>query len=225
MRLDAFLSRLKYGSRKDVKRLIKSQRVFVDKKLVTDPKYQINPKINTVFLDQQEIIYEENIMILLHKPSGYECSHSSSFYPTVYELLSEEDQRYPLEIAGRLDQDTEGLVLLTDNTKLIHQIISPSSNTLKKYYVEVDEPFDAKQLETESIKIKNSKNEIYQPKESKVDIIDDKSFYLSIKEGKFHQVKRMVLYFNRNVTYLKRVSIGEYTIDSIEKGTYKKVQL
>jgi 16S rRNA pseudouridine516 synthase len=225
MRLDAFLSRLKYGSRKDVKKIIKNQRVSVDKQIINDPKFQIDPNKNEVFIDQTKVVYMENIMILMHKPSGYECTHESTRYPTVYDLLKEEDQRYPLEIVGRLDQDTEGLVLLTDNTKLLHQIISPSSNTSKMYFVEVDDPFDAKLLETETIRIRNSKNELYQPKKCQVDIINDNSFYLTIKEGKFHQVKRMVEFFNRNVIYLKRISIGEYSIDGIEKGTYKKVQL
>jgi 16S rRNA pseudouridine516 synthase len=170
-----------------------------------------------------DIFYKETVLLMLNKPSGVISANKDGLHETVLDLIGEPYNRFDLRIAGRLDIDTEGLILLTNDGKLLHKIISPNKDVYKKYYVKVESKFDSNKLLKE-FQIKDGRDLLFTPLLPIVEQISDDEFFLSIKEGKFHQVKRMVEHFNNKVTYLKRVSIGNIELDnSLEKGRYKEI--
>lgn len=223
MRIDKLLSNLKYGSRKEVTNFIKKGYLRVNDETIKNPSYKVNLDRDLIVFMDQEIYYNDSILLMLHKPSGYVCANHDALHKTVFDLISEPYSRFDLNIAGRLDIDTEGLVLLTNDGNLLHNIISPNKNVYKKYYVEVEKGFDFDLLK-EPMEILDGKNIPFKPAIPIVEKISDQSFYLSIKEGKFHQVKRMVSYHNDTVTYLKRVSIGDLDLGDLKKGKYKEIE-
>ncbi len=224
MRIDKMLSNLKYGSRKEIHKLIKQGVIRLNEEVVSSPKTKVDIKSDIVFIFDEEVYYNDHCIVLLHKPAGYECSSVSEYYKTIYDLLEDKYKRLDLKVAGRLDQDTTGLVLLSNNGSIIHNIISPSKNVYKKYLVTVNKPFDFSLLETE-YQIEDGKGMLFTPFKPFVEKLDDLSFYLSIKEGKFHQVKRMVEHFEKEVVSLHRISIGDITLDHLEEGKYKEIVL
>ncbi len=222
MRLDKMLVYLKYGSRKEIQKIIKNKRVKVNNEIIIDPSKKLHPNIDEVLLDDELVIYKENILLMLHKPKGYVCANKDGLHKTVFELIEEPYTRLKLNIAGRLDIDTEGLVLLTDNGELLHELISPSKNIYKTYLVRTKLPFDANVLDS-NFTILDGKNNPYEPLKPFVEQINEYEFYLSIKEGKFHQVKRMVKHFNNEVIYLKRIAFGDILLGDLEIGKYKEI--
>lgn len=220
MRLDKFLVNLKYGSRTEMKKVVKNKHVTVNGLVVTDSSIKIDPNNDKVTIFDKEVKYLENILVMLHKPQGYVCANSDSLHKTVFELLDEDFRRVNLNIAGRLDIDTEGLVLLTDNGDLLHDLISPNKNIYKTYLVRTDKPFDPELLK-QDFEILDGRSYPYKPFTPFVEKINDYEFYLSIKEGKFHQVKRMVQHFDAEVIYLKRVAYGDVSLGDLEIGKYK----
>ena len=223
MRLDRYLANLKYGTRNQITKKIKSKKVTVNGDIVTDSRYKVDTKNDLVVFEGQEIFYKETILIMLNKPSGVISANKDGLHETVIDLIGEPYNRFDLRIAGRLDIDTEGLILLTNDGKLLHKIISPNKDVYKKYYVKVESPFDSNKL-LKPFEIKDGRDLLFTPLLPKVEQISEDEFYLSIKEGKFHQIKRMVQHFNNKVIYLKRVSIGNIELDdSLEKGRYKEI--
>lgn len=223
MRVDKLLSNLKYGSRKEVTKLIKKGYLKVNDEVIKDPSYKVDTVNDKIIFIDEEIYYNESVLLMLHKPSGYVSANHDSLHKTIFELIDHPYDKLDLNIAGRLDIDTEGILLLTNDGTLLHNIISPNKNVMKKYHVEVEKGFDISKLTVE-MTILDGKNAPYKPFIPIVEEIDDTSFYLSIKEGKFHQVKRMVEHCGDTVTYLKRVSIGNLELGDLEKGRYKEVQ-
>ena len=224
MRLDRFLSNLKYGTRKEIQKAIKYKQVFVNDELMNSTAFKINPLKDTVIFNGEKVYYKETILLMMNKPSGYLSANSDSKDKTVMEFINEPYSRFDLSIAGRLDKDTEGLLLLTNSGSLLHSIISPNKNVYKKYFVRVDKEFlDPSVLELE-FEIMDGRDFLFTPNEPIVEKINDLEFYLSIKEGKFHQVKRMVEHYDREVVYLKRVQIGQIKLDeNLRLGEYKEI--
>ena len=223
MRLDRYLSNLKYGTRNEITKKIKSKKVMVNGIVVTDSRYKVDTLKDKVVFEGIDIFYKETILLMLNKPSGVISANKDGLHETVLDLIGEPYNRFDLRIAGRLDIDTEGLILLTNDGKLLHKIISPNKDVYKKYYVKVESKFDSNKLLKE-FQIKDGRDLLFTPLLPIVEQISDNEFFLSIKEGKFHQVKRMVEHFNNKVTYLKRVSIGNIELDnSLEKGRYKEI--
>jgi len=222
MRLDKLLGNLKYGTRKEVKNLVKKKLVKVNDEIVKDPSMQVDPSKDKVFLDNEEVIYRENILLMLHKPKGYVCANSDNVHKTIFELIEEPYSRMNLNIAGRLDIDTEGLVLLTDNGELLHDLISPNKNIYKTYLVRTNMKFNPKVL-LQDYQLLDGNDRLYTPMTPFYEVINDFEFYLSIKEGKFHQVKRMVQKFGAEVTYLKRIAYGDILLGELPIGEYKEI--
>lgn len=220
MRLDKFLSNLKYGSRNDIRKAAKNGHVIVNGVVIKDSSKSIDEKIDKVTFMGEEVYYKDPVILLLNKPKGYVSANRDKLHKTVMDLIEEPYTRFDLKIAGRLDIDTEGLVLLTNSGTFVHNTISPNKDVYKKYYVEVNAGLDSSLL-IDKMTILDGKDNEYIPKKPKVEQITDTSFYLWIKEGKFHQVKRMVKHLDREVTYLKRVAIGEiYLPEDLEPGKY-----
>ncbi len=226
MRIDKFLSNLDYGSRNDIKKYIKEKRVYINDKLCLNAKESIDTSADKVFFDNEEVFYLENIVIAFNKPQGYICSNIDELYPSILNLLPEGLVRLDLKICGRLDHDTEGLVILTDNGNYVHQIISPNKNIYKEYYVELQSDIKNMELFENGLEILDGRNQLYTTEKAFVEIIDNKKCIVKIREGKFHQVKRMFNAIDNEVTYLKRLSVGNYTLDKdLELGSYKFITI
>jgi|LGVF01.2.fsa_nt_gb 16S rRNA pseudouridine516 synthase len=222
MRLDKLLGNLKYGTRKEIKKLVKDKLVKINGEIAKDPATQVNPSKDKVLLNDQEVIYKENILLILHKPKDYVCANRDNLHKTVFDLIEEPYSRLNLNIAGRLDIDTEGLVLLTDNGELLHELISPNKNIYKTYLVRTNIKFNPNVL-LQDYELLDGNERPYKPMKPFIEKINDFEFYLSIKEGKFHQVKRMVLKFGAEVIYLKRIAYGDILLGDLPIGEYKEV--
>jgi 16S rRNA pseudouridine516 synthase len=162
---------------------------------------------------------------MLNKPNNVICANKDNLHKTVVDLIDEPYNRYELNICGRLDIDTVGLVLITNDGALMHKIISPNSNIDKTYYVEYSGIIDKNALES-PLTLLDGNNTEYTTKGSKVEILGDNSCNITISEGKFHQVKRMFEKINCKVTYLKRIRIGNIYLDnSLKEGEYKEIEI
>ena len=223
MKLIKMLANLGYGSRKDIKKMIKDGLIKVNGNAPLDVMDDIEPEKDVVEVLGQKVYYNDDLTILLNKPSGYLSSNKDEEYPSVLRLIEDKFARLNLNIAGRLDQDSEGMLILSNNGPLIHQITSPKSGVNKTYYVELALQItetEKKNLSS-SMALLDSKGEYYIAKAKEIKIVDDKSLYITISEGKFHQVKKMVEHVGNEVTYLRRVSIGKLELGDLKAGEYK----
>lgn len=219
MRLDKYLSHNGFGSRKDVKNLVKKNRVLVNDLLVKDPSYILDLDLEVVKVDDEIIHYEKDVYIMMNKPAGYICAHDAVEYPSVLELIVE--YRKDLFFVGRLDADTEGLLLITNDGMFSHKIAHGKKDVTKQYYVELIKDFDPKFIEELESGIPLD-GEMLKP--AKVEIVEENKILLTISEGKYHQVKRMMHYCDNEVTYLKRMKIGQLSLDdSLEIGEYRSL--
>ncbi len=226
MRLDKYLANLKYGSRKDVSKLVRTGVVTVNGETVKNASMDIKGEdIVTVF--EEEVYYKQIVTLMLNKPAGYISANSDSMHETVIDLLEEKYQRFDFSIAGRLDLDTVGLVLLSTDGDLVHKIISPKKDIKKKYYVELrDNLTDDYKILENGVEILDGRNNPFITKDAVVEKLSDNTCNIEISEGKYHQVKRMFKHIGNEVTYLKRVSIGNVVLDEeLEEGEYKEISL
>ena len=222
MRIEKMLSNLGYGSRKEIKKLIKEKAIQVNGQVITDIGFDVNPCDKVVIFDE-EAYYNDNLTILLHKPSGFISSNIDEEYESVIKLLEEKYQRQNLKVAGRLDMDSTGMLLLSNNGDLIHKIISPKSNVNKTYLVELEHDLteEEKMILSSSMALKDAKGEFYITQAKGVKKVDDRHILITIDEGKFHQVKRMVAYAKNEVIKLKRIQIGGLELGDLEEGQYR----
>ncbi len=218
------LSNLKYGSRTEIKKYIEQKRVIINNVICKSGKEQVDSN-DIVLLDKERIYYVENICIALNKPTNYICSNIDEMYPSVLNLLPDHLRRLDLKICGRLDYDTEGLVILTDNGGYVHQIISPNKDVYKEYYVELRDTITNIDKFENGLEILDGNNKLYTTSPSNINIIEDKKCIVSIKEGKFHQVKRMFEAIDNEVLYLKRLSVGKYELGDLELGDHKLIDI
>lgn len=221
MRLDKYLTICNIGSRKEVKTLIKDKKVKVNHVVQINYDFDVNEKIDQIEVNDICISYKEYYYYLLNKPKGYICATSDSHQKTIMELFSDLNQHLVDKLfpVGRLDMDTEGMIIVTNDGMFSHQLTSPNHHVKKVYLVEYDKklPDDAKVQLAKQIVLKDGT--IYQP--SYIEIIDENHAYLTITEGQFHQVKRLICYLGANVTYLKRIRIGNLTLPNhLETGKY-----
>ncbi|HZK33185.1 MAG TPA: pseudouridine synthase [Tissierellaceae bacterium] len=224
-RIDKIISNMGYGSRKNVKKTIRDGRVMVNDSIVTDNTIKIDPYKNKIYVDGQEILYREYIYIMMNKPQNVVSSTYDPNNTIVLELIDIDYLIYEPFPMGRLDKDTEGLLLISNDGKLAHKILSPKNKVNKKYYVEVNGYIEDKHIERfkEGVILDDG----YQTLPGKLEIIESNIIsrvYLTIQEGKFHQVKRMFKSVCAEVMYLKRISIGKLSLDStLEPGEYREL--
>ena len=212
MRLDKYISSQRTDlSRADVKKLIRQGRVSAAGKTASDPGMQVGEDCE-VTLDGERIHYKEHIYIMLNKPAGYVCSAREGNSPTVYDLIPPELNRRGLFPAGRLDKDTEGFVLMTDDGQLAHDMLSPGRHVPKRYHVRLAEPYRPEYAERFAAGITIDGGEVCLPAEAYPDPGDPFAFTLILHEGKFHQVKRMAEAVGNRVVYLRREAIGNLDI-------------
>lgn len=217
MRIDKYLAHNQFGSRNDVKKILKDKLVYVNDELVTKASYQVNLDKDIVTVNDEVIEYLEKFYVMINKPTGYICSHHSNLYPSVLELLPFDPDNTIM--VGRLDVDTEGLLLITNDGQFSHRIAHGKKDISKTYFVKLRDDFNKKYIDIfkEGILMDES---ILKPAETEV--LSNDTLLLTISEGKYHQVKRMMHYADNEVIYLKRMNIGKLQLDEhLELGAYR----
>ena len=221
MRIDKFLSMQGIASRKEAAKAAKSGGVTVDGEVVRDLSRHIDPDKNRVSYLGEQVGYSEFVYIMLNKPTGYVSATDDKSLPFVTELLDERYRKMELFPVGRLDKDTVGLMILTNDGKLAHRLLSPKHHVEKKYYFEADEPLPDNVVTAfrEGIVLRDG----YECKEAGIELYEDKkSGVITLTEGKYHQIKRMIASFNNRVTYLERISFGKIELDrTLSRGEWR----
>lgn len=227
MRLDKFLANSGVGTRKEVKELLKKRLIKVNDEIVKDGKIHVNENEDTVKYKDEIISYKKFVYIMLNKPDGVISATEDKVHKTVIDLLGDEYRTFEIFPVGRLDIDTEGLLLLTNDGVLSHNLLSPNKHVNKKYYVELEKLL----TETDISKLENGVElKDFTTKDAKVEIIENSEeankikVYITISEGKFHQVKRMFKAVENEVKYLKRVKMGTLSLDeNLKLGEYREL--
>ena len=210
-RLDKIISATGKKSRREVREMVRQGRVLVDGKPAPAADMKVDPQTAVILLDGEPLGYEKFTYVMLHKPAGVLTATEDRRQETVLDLLPPELRRRALSPVGRLDKDTEGLLLLTNDGQLAHRLLSPKSHVDKVYYARVDgalEPgdiaaFAAGMTLGDGLECLPAGLEILSPTEA----------FVTLREGKFHQVKRMLAARGKPVLYLKRLSMGRLRLD------------
>ncbi|MGG5371808.1 pseudouridine synthase [Enterococcus sp. AZ196] len=226
MRLDKFLAEAGLGSRKEVKQLIKKGQISVNQQIERTDKKQIDPEKDIVDYQGENLHYQEFYYYLLHKPAGVVSATEDTRDRTVMDLFSPADYRSDLFPVGRLDKDTEGLLLITNDGKLAHELLSPRKHVEKEYFAEVLGVMTAEDQDRFRSGEIMLDGELALPAELFIDEADAETSKVRIilHEGKFHQVKRMVKACGKEVTYLKRIRMGKVALpEELAKGKYRSL--
>lgn len=225
-RLDKVLSNLGYGSRKEIKQAVRKGLIEVNGELVKDNGMQVDPEIDRIIVNGEEIFYRKFIYLMMNKPDGVVSATVDNRDETVVDLLEVEHQVFNPFPVGRLDKDTVGLLFLTNDGELNHRLISPKWKVDKVYYAKIDK----KVTEDDVNKFKKgiTLDDGYLCKEAKLEILkatdEGSEVEVTIQEGKFHQVKRMFEAVGKEVVYLKRIEFGTLKLDEdLEEGEYREL--
>ncbi|HEL8143461.1 TPA: rRNA pseudouridine synthase [Listeria monocytogenes] len=220
MRLVKLLSHTGFGSRKEVKPLLKSGAVVVNGTIQKDSKTQVNPDKDQITVHGTPVVYQEFVYFMLHKPQNVVSATEDNVSETVIDLLAQEDTLTDPFPVGRLDKDTEGLLIITNDGTLAHNLLSPKKHIDKTYYAKIDGDVTAADVEAFAAGIELDDG--YTCKPASLEIITPNEINVTIQEGKFHQVKRMFAARGKTVSYLKRISMGNLQLDeSLELGEYR----
>lgn len=219
-RLDRFLANAHVGTRNEVKRLIKAGLVRVNSKVVTDPSFKVS-KQDTVEVDGKAIESHRKVYIMLNKPAGY-VSTTSERERSVLALVNH-PYTSELHIAGRLDKDVEGLLLLTNDGEFTHRIISPKKRVEKEYVIETEEPVQVdekmrKKL-AEGLRLKDGTKLL----PARIEQINESTISITIHEGKYHQIKRMCEALGIRWKKIRRVRIGGLTLGDLKLGEWREL--
>ena len=221
MRIDKLLSELGICSRKDATKIAKSGGITVDGVVVRDVSKHIDPDSQSVVFQGRAIVYQKYTYVMLNKPEGYVSATDDKSLPYVTELLPEELRRRELFPVGRLDRDTVGLMILTNNGQLAHSLLSPKHHVKKEYYFTSAEPLD-KNVERDfesGITLADG----YECKSAELYLNENRrEGRIVLTEGKYHQIKRMIASRDNRVTSLERISFGGILLDrSLERGQWR----
>ena len=223
MRLDKFISTTTTLSRAEAKKIIKKG-ILINDILIKSPDYKVDEINDQVIVNGNRLVYQKYVYIMMNKPKDTVSATEDAIEKTVVDILRDEDRIHKVFPVGRLDKDTEGLMLLTNDGELAHKLISPKKDVEKKYYVEVSGELKNEHLEIvkEGVTLEDG----YRCKPARLEILDtsegNSKANIFITEGKFHQVKRMMKSLGATVTYLKRLSIGSLKLDeNLKLGEYR----
>jgi len=221
VRVDKILSELGFGSRQEIKKYVKAGKVRINDNIVKKPEEKLNSEKDKLYFEGIEVEVEEFETFILYKPAGYVCATKDNVHKTVMELI--DSKRKNIVPVGRLDLDTEGILILTNDGALNHRLVSPASHVDKTYYAVFEGKLDENAVEMTKNGLDIGEGEVSKP--AKLEIISDNEIMLTIHEGKFHQVKRMVKALGGEVTYLKRVAFGGLILDDLKlkKGESRKI--
>lgn len=219
IRLDKFLTDAGIGSRAEVKSMIRKGLVTVNQEAASRPELKLDPDNDRVEIKGQPVSVRGLVYYLLHKPAGYVCAVKDNLFPTVMELVPEGSDLFPV---GRLDKDTEGLLLITNDGELSHRLLSPRRHVDKTYFAILDKPAVAEDVFNFSQGIDIGDDKPTLP--AHLELLADCQVRLTIHEGRFHQVKRMFHVSGKEVIYLKRLSMGPLTLPAdLEKGSWREL--
>jgi len=220
MRLDKLLAHNGFGSRKEVKRLIRAAQVLVNGEIILDDDYHVD-ETDEIEIFDLNINVETKQYFLLNKPKGCICSKDTKDYPSVYEYIHE-NVLPDTNAFGRLDVDTEGYLVISNDGQLGHKLLSPKHHVIKGYKVTLSKPFNPKYIEHIQKGILIDKGEKCEP--ASIEIIDDRTVNLLIAQGKYHQIKRMMIACENEVVELYRYQFGPLIDDgSLAVGEYRRL--
>ncbi len=224
-RLDKIISNFGFGTRKEVKELVRKGRVKVDGTVAKDSGMHVDPETSTVEIDGKLLNYRKFIYIMLNKPAGVISATWDAKHKTVVDLMHEEYKCFDLFPVGRLDIDTEGLVVMTNDGQLAHEVLSPNRHVWKTYYALIEG-----NVSEEDINAFNQGvilDDDYKTLPAKLEILksgDRSEIEITICEGKFHQVKRMFEAQGKKVIYLRRIKMGNLDLDeSLKEGESREL--
>ena len=224
IRLDKYLADMSIGTRQEVKKYIRQGRVKINEDIIKKPEYKIREDEDKITFDGAPVAYETFEYYMLNKPAGVVSATEDRRDTSVIDLIKEK-KRKDLFPVGRLDKDTEGLLLITNDGDLAHRLLAPKKHVDKVYYAKIDGMVTEEDVKrfAEGIDIGAEEEEMTRP--AKLDIMksaEESEIRLTIHEGKFHQVKRMFLAVGKEVTYLKRERMGTLCLDeNLKPGEYR----
>ncbi len=222
MRLDKLLSGAGCGSRKEIKQFIRKGAATVNGQVVKSGDISVDEKNDVITFFGEKIVYKEFIYLMLNKPEGVVSATYDNRDATVISLVPEEYIHYELFPVGRLDKDTEGLLIITNDGAMAHRVLSPKHHVPKKYYVCTDGEITGEDIE----KFKSGiiLDDGYKTMPALLERINATEAYVTISEGKFHQIKRMFADTGKKVVYLKRIKFGEIELDeTLESGEIREL--
>lgn len=225
MRLDKLLANMGYGSRKEVKQLLKQKAVTVDGAYVKDAALHVDPEQQIVSVFGERVVYTEFVYFMMNKPPDVISATEDLRDETVIDLLEPLHQHFQPFPVGRLDKDTEGLLLLTNDGLLAHNLLSPKKHVPKVYFAQIEGVVTEEDVEKFAHGVELDDGYVTKP--GKLVILQSaqqSEIELTIQEGKFHQVKRMFEAVGKRVTYLKRLSMGNLQLDdTLALGEYREL--
>lgn len=222
-RIDKLLAELNFGSRKFVRQMIKQKRVQINGEIIQQVDFKIAEN-DSLMVDGERIEHQTFVYYLLNKPKGYLSATEDMKQRTVLELIDDADWRKDLFPVGRLDKDTTGLLLITNDGLLAHQLLSPKKHVDKTYFAEIQGVVSAELIEKFANGLVISTDFTAMPSELKILKSDSVSeIELTIREGKFHQVKRMFQSVGLTVINLERIQMKSLTLGDLERGTYRRL--
>ena len=223
IRLDKYISQVLGLTRTESKSLIKNKKIKINDAVVRDSDYKVQED-DIVTYNDNILKYEEKVYLMMNKPKDYVCSTEDKHNKIVLDLISGYNKKN-LMIVGRLDIDTTGLLLITSDGDFVHKLTSPNKKITKKYYVECEKEFTKEDVKIflDGVTIYLEKDGEYKCKSAMLEILDEHNkAYISIAEGKFHQVKKMCASVGKKVLELKRVQIGNLVLDeNLKEGEYR----
>ncbi|MBR2374034.1 MAG: rRNA pseudouridine synthase [Lentisphaeria bacterium] len=223
IRLDKYLSEATSYSRKDVRVLVKRKSITVNGAIAGTADMKVDEKNDSVSVNNTPVIYRKFIYLMLNKPQGYLSATEDDRDPVVTDLVPEELKHFSPFPVGRLDKDTEGLLLLTNDGQFDHELMSPRKNLYKRYYAELDAPAEEQDMEIFASGME-FKEFTAKPARLEIDPDDPRKVHVEIAEGKYHQVKRMCERVGKNVVFLKRVAVGGLKLDeSLKCGEVREL--
>ena len=228
MRLDKFLSNAGFGSRKEVKELIKQRRVQINDTVAKNPSQKVNPETDTVFVDEEPVVYKEHYYYMLNKPAGYLSATEDKYRPTVLDFFVGMPAFEKLFPVGRLDIDTEGLLIITTDGQLAHRLSHPKWNIEKEYYAVVKgdvSNIDFSKFEKEGLYLKKQN---YKTKPFSVKVLkttpEKSEVQITLTEGKYHIVKNIMEQLGHPVQYLKRTRVADLKLDEkLKPGEFREL--
>lgn len=225
MRIDRLLGNMGFGSRKEVKLLVRKGHVTVNDQVIRNSSTIIEPHADIILVNDKRVYYQQHVYIMLNKPPGVISATEDKQDKTVIDILSEDMQHFKPFPVGRLDKDTEGLLLLTNDGELAHQLTSPNKDIPKTYYAKISGLVTSDDVEQVLHGITLADGHFTKPAHLKILRSGDQSeIELTITEGKYHQVKRMFAALGKKVTYLKRIRMGELVLDEqLPLGSFREL--
>ena len=222
MRLDKYLADMGIGTRTEIKKYVRQGKVKIDGEVVKSPEIKVNPDVQTVSYLDQSVSYEKFEYYMLNKPAGVVSATTDEKDKTVIDLITAK-KRKDLFPVGRLDKDTEGLLLITNDGELAHRLLAPKKHVDKVYYAKVKGKVTEEDVKAFKEGVSLGQGEMARPAALEILVSDGISeIRLTIQEGKFHQVKRMFISVGKEVVYLKRLSMGSLVLDEkLPLGAYR----